>query len=139
MTPPPRAILFNGAGFVAEPRSGFVLTQGGVLGLADGDAAVRQAILLLISTAPGERVMRPGYGCHLHRLVFAPNDDTTAGLAIHYVRQALLRWEPRIAIIDIDAGADLDFASYLNIRLDYRIRRSQAVDTITFALDLQKV
>ena len=40
--------------------------------------------------------MRPGYGCHLFRLAFAPNDDTTAGLAIHYVRQALERWEPRI-------------------------------------------
>ena len=43
--------------------------------------SIRQAILLLFSTRPGERVMRPDYGCDIHRLVFSPNDDTTAGLA----------------------------------------------------------
>jgi len=48
--------------------------------------------------ASGERVLRPEYGCDLHRLVFSPNDATTAGLAVHYVRAALLRWEPRIEI-----------------------------------------
>ena len=70
------------------------------------EASVRQAILLLLSTRPGERVMRPTYGCDLHRLVFSPNDDTTAGLAIHYVRQALERWEPRIEVIRLDAGRE---------------------------------
>ena len=59
------------------------------LATVEGDDAVRQAILLLLTTRPGERVMRRTYGSLLHRLVFAPNDDTTAGLAIHYVRQAL--------------------------------------------------
>ena len=43
--------------------------------------------------------MRPDYGCELHRLVFSPNDDTTAGLAIHYVRRALERWEPRVEVL----------------------------------------
>ena len=56
--------------------------------------AVRQALFLLLSTTPGERLMRPGYGSRLHRLVFAPNDDTTAGLAIHYVRQAIAAGSP---------------------------------------------
>ena len=53
--------------------------------------AVRQSILMLLSTRPGERVMPPDYGCPIHRLVFSPNDATTAGLAIHYVRHSLLR------------------------------------------------
>ena len=47
--------------------------------------------------------MRPTYGCYLRRLLFAPNDDTTAGLAIHYVRSAIERWEPRIDILALDA------------------------------------
>jgi hypothetical protein len=51
-------------------------------------AAVRQSILLLLTTVPGERVMRPDYGCDLQKLVFSPNDATTHGLAIHYVRRA---------------------------------------------------
>ena len=75
-----------------------------------GDEAVRQSILLLLSTIPGERVMRPTYGCHLHRLVFWPNDDTTAGLAIHYVRRAVERFEPRVEVIRVDATRDADAA-----------------------------
>ena len=62
--------------------------------MTSGPDAVRQSILLLLSTRPGERVMRPDNGCDLYRLAFAPSDDMTAGLAIHYVRQAVERWEP---------------------------------------------
>ena len=75
------------AGLVATAVLIFVLWRAwldsarGRLAMVEGNAAVRQAIQMLLSTAPGERVMRPGYGCDLQRLVFAPNDDTTAGLA----------------------------------------------------------
>lgn len=81
-----RAIRFVGAGFDPGQGGGLGLTAAGGLAMTDGDETVRQALFLLLSTTPGERLMRPGYGSRLHRLVFAPNDDTTAGLAIHYVR-----------------------------------------------------
>jgi hypothetical protein len=80
--------------------------------------------------------MRPDYGCDLHRLVFSPNDDTTAGLAIHYVRQALERWEPRIEILRLDAGADEIFPERLNIVLDYRLRSSQQRDSMPLSINL---
>ena len=51
--------------------------------MVDGASAVRQSLMLLLSTQPGERIMRPEFGCDLYRLVFEPNDETTAGLAIH--------------------------------------------------------
>jgi len=110
----------------------------GAIELITGPAAVRQSIMMLLSTRPGERVMRPDYGCPLHRIVFSPNDATTAGLAIHYVRQALLRFEPRADILRIDAGpAENDAAgSMLAIRLDYRVRGTQQSDRIAFTLDL---
>src|SRR5262245_55772047 len=82
-----------------EPSAGMRFTPRGGIDLAEGNESVRQAILLLLSTRPGERVMRPDYGCLIHRLLFAPNDDTTAGLAIYYVQRALDRWEPRIDVI----------------------------------------
>jgi phage baseplate assembly protein W len=97
---------------------------------------VRQALLLLLTTRPGERVMRPDYGCELHRLVFSPNDDTTAGLAIHYVRRAIVRWEPRVEIVRIDAGRDPGEPGRLAIRLDYRLRSTRELDRLTFTLDL---
>ena len=80
--------------------------------------------------------MRPEYGSLLHRLVFAPNDDTTAGLAIHYVRQALARWEPRVEVLDVDAGADPDAPEQLVITLRYRVRASQAEATLTIPVEL---
>jgi uncharacterized protein len=104
--------------------------------MVTGTEAVRQSILLLLSTRPGERVMRPEYGCDLHRLAFAPNDAMTAGLAIHYVRQAVERWEPRAEIVNVDAGRDPDAPERLNILLEYRLPATQQMDQLFFSLDL---
>ena len=85
-----RAVPASSAPASTPADGGSALTAAGGLAMVHGDEAIRQAImLLLVSTVPGERLMRPDYGSHLHRLLFAPNDQTTAGLAIHYVRQAL--------------------------------------------------
>src|SRR6185436_9905702 len=111
----------------------------GALAMVEGDQSIRQAILLLLSTSPGERLMRPEYGSHLNRLLFAPNDQTTAGLAIHYVRQALERWEPRVEIVQLDAGADPGVPERLNIVLRYRVRASLSVDTLEYPLDLSDI
>ena len=104
--------------------------------MVDGHDSVRQAILLLLSTIPGERVMRPEYGCQLHRLVFSPNDETTAGLAIHYVRQALDLWEPRIDVQRLDAERNAEDPEQLTISLEYRVRATQQTDTTTFSFNL---
>ena len=112
-----------------------VASTGGV-DMVEGADAVRQGLLLLLSTIPGERVMRPDYGCPLHRLVFAPNDDTTAGLAIHYVRQAVERWEPRVDVVGVEADRDPELPERLEVTLDYRVRRTRQREAITVAVDL---
>jgi uncharacterized protein len=116
--------------------SGFSISPRGAIALVHSADSVRQAILLLISTRPGERVMRPTYGCHLFRLAFAPNDDTTAGLAIHYVRQALQTWEPRIEVLRLDAHAHPDHTSRLDIHLQYRLRLSARPEHLSLGLEL---
>jgi phage baseplate assembly protein W len=95
--------------------------------------------MMLLSTRPGERLMRPEYGCPLHRLAFEPNDAATAGLAMHYIRTALQRWEPRIDIITLvaDSGAVEHDEGVLAIRLEYRVRASSEIATMQFDLDLQ--
>jgi phage baseplate assembly protein W len=80
--------------------------------------------------------MRPTYGCNLNRLVFEPNDATTAGMAIHYVRQAIQRWEPRVEILQLDAGPDPYDRSRLEIVLDYRVRVVRITDRIVFPVNL---
>jgi hypothetical protein len=133
-----RAIRFAGAGLGTGRAggAGLVTTITGAVSMVAGDESIRQALVLLLGTSPGERLMRPQYGSHLHRLLFAPNDHTTAGLAIHYVRQAIQRWEPRVEIVDLDAGADPLVPTQLNIRLRYRVRASLAVEQLDYPLDL---
>jgi uncharacterized protein len=119
-----------------EDWAGLNFSPAGGIEMVDDHDSVRQAILLLLSTRPGERVMRPDYGCDLHKLVFSPNDDTTAGLAIHYVRQAINRWEPRIVVLRLDAYRDDDYPERLNILLEYRLRSMSQRDGLMFSVNL---
>ena len=116
--------------------AGLSINHVGGIAMTDENESVRQAILLLLSTVPGERVMRTLYGCDLFRLVFSPNDDTTAGLAMHYVRQAITRWEPRIDIIRLTAGRAHSEPALLEIQLEYRIRRTAQQDLLVYSVSL---
>lgn len=136
MTPQYRAVRFLDAGFASSQPGGLTTTATGGLAMVDGDESVRQALLTLLSTVPGERLMRPRYGSYLHRLLFAPNDATTAGLAIHYVRQAVERWEPRVDIVDVDADPDPHLPERLLVRLDYRVRATLTPGALVYPLDL---
>ena len=129
-------IELGAVGFQPDAPAGPTLTPAGRLEMVADGHAVRQAIVLLLTTLPGERVMRPDYGCPLDRLMFAPNDATTAGLAIHYVRQSLARWEPRIEIARLDAGIAAD-AGRLTVYLEYRLKSTGSTQRLDMALDLQ--
>lgn len=120
----------------SDEAAGLIISATGSVEMVEGYMSVRQAIMLLISTVPGERVMRPGYGCDLHKLIFSPNDDTTAGLAIHYIRQALDRWEPRIDVLRLDARRNPNDPGRLDILLDYRLRATHRDDALAFSVDL---
>src|SRR3712207_181593 len=91
---------FLGVGWRFPPRP----DGNGQIALAGGEERVRQAIWLILGTARGERVMRPDFGCGIHDLVFAPNSAGTTGQVDSLVRQALLRWEPRI---DVERVAEI--------------------------------
>ena len=126
---------FRGLGGVLTPGGLSLSPKGGIELVGQGDT-VRQAILMLISTRPGERVMRPEYGCYLFRLAFSPNDDTTAGLAIHSVRQALDLWEPRIEVLRLDANRNPEHPSRIDIDLQYRLRAVARAEHLTVGVDL---
>ena len=121
-----------------EGADGLRLSAKGGIQMIEALLSVRQSILLLLTTRPGERVMRPEYGCHIGRVVFSPNDDTSAGLAMHYVRQALERWEPRIEILRLDAGRNPDDSARMDIVLEYRLRSTQHSDRLLFPLYLSE-
>ena len=130
---PSRAWRFNHPDFDSG-EAGLALSPTGAIALLEDGAAIRQALLLLLSTARGERVMRPEYGCDLGRLIYWPNDATTAGLAIHYLREAIGRWEPRVELLAIDAGADPSAPGRLDISIEYRVRRTHVTDRLTYSV-----
>ncbi len=131
-----RAVAFAIPGFDDDVAPGLRLDARGRLATIDDEASIRQALLLLLSTRPGERVNRPGYGCHLWRLAFEGADNTTAGLAIHYVTQAVETWEKRVRILDVTAGVPEDEPSLLEVRMVYRVQSTLATDDIAVAVPI---
>ncbi|MGW1195792.1 GPW/gp25 family protein [Streptomyces sp. NPDC002536] len=115
-----------------------VITGTGRVGLASGSQDVEQALRIILSTAPGERPMRPEFGCGIHHLVFDPLDATTVARADTEVRRALDRWEPRIEVDDLlfstDAADAADAADtgvlYIDIR--YRLRATNEPRNLVF-------
>ena len=79
-----------------------VPVTGGSLALVAGDEAVRQSITAILVTEPGERVMRPGFGCGLRRYLMRPNDATTRAEIKRDVELSLAAWEPRIRLRSVD-------------------------------------
>jgi hypothetical protein len=107
-----------GRGWAFPPHVG---PQGGIA-LTEEQNEIEQAIHLILSTSPGERVMRPTFGCQLQDLVFAPNNSHTAARARRYVEEALGMWEPRINVIQIDVRQAGDEDNRLSIEIQYEIK-----------------
>lgn len=76
----------------------------GSIALATRDQEIEQAIRLILGTAPGERAMRPEFGCRIGDHVFGPANASTAGRIAYDVRSALERWEPRIDVTDVQVS-----------------------------------
>lgn len=97
-----------------------------------GEEKIRQSIWLILSTAPGERQMRPEFGCGIHDLVFQPNTAALRDVVQEKVREALLRWEPRIDVLDVRVETPPEGNNYLLIRIDYRMRANNAFYNLVY-------
>jgi phage baseplate assembly protein W len=132
-----RTFAFQHPDIPSRLGTGLLVNASGEMVTVELGESVRQGIFILLTTIPGERVMRPDYGCDLHQLVFSPNDETTAGLAIYYVRRALDLFEPRAEVLRIDAGPNPDDPGRLDVTVDYRVRATQQDGQLTVSISLQ--
>jgi Bacteriophage baseplate protein W len=105
--------------------------RGGV-GLVQGDEDIQQAIGLILRTAPGERVMRPEFGCAIHDVVFDTIDAAMIGTVEVAVRQALERWEPRVDVVGVDFELSSRSAGVLDVMISYRIRATNRRNNLVF-------
>lgn len=108
------------------------VTPGGAIAQAKYEQRIEESIYLILSTAKGERVMRPDFGCGIHELVFASNNTTTIALVVQTVRQALVAYEPRIDVLDISAETAPDEPNLLLIRINYRVRANNARGNLVY-------
>ncbi len=93
----------------------------GGIALVAREREIEEAIRLILGTAPGERPMRPEFGCRIHDEVFAPVSAGSAGRIAQYVREALERWEPRVEVNDVAVTVDAADASVFYIEISYTV------------------
>ena len=108
------------------------VTPGGTIAQARYEQRLEESIYLILSTARGERVMLPEFGCGIHELVFAPNNTTTLTVVVQTVREALVAYEPRIDVLDVDAETAPEEPNLLLIRINYRIRANNALGNLVY-------
>ena len=95
--------------------------QRGAIALAQGETDIAQAISIILATAPGERPMRPEFGCAVHDHVFDILDASAFGAIESAVREAIERWEPRAAVVAVDFDLGARHEGRLDIVLTYEI------------------
>ena len=105
-----------------------VNARGGI-SLSSGSQDIEQAIGIILSTRPGERVMRPNFGCGAHELLFEPRDAATMSLLQEYVLDALRMWEPRIQVLSVDVSADSQSGGLL-AEIEYMIKATHDTRSI---------
>ena len=118
---------FLGTGFAFPLR----VTPNGSIALAREEELVQQSIWLILATGKGELKRNPTFGCGINDYVFTDNTPSNQAQIAHQVREALLRWERRIDIIDIRVG-DGEAPNHLLISVDYRLRSTHAFGNMVF-------
>ncbi|MFG1804897.1 GPW/gp25 family protein [Streptomyces sp. NPDC049040] len=119
---------FIGAGWAFPGR----IDPTGAVALVTGRREIEESIRLILATAPGERPMRPMFGCAIHDYVFAPADAATAGQLAYEVRMSLERWEPRIELAEVAVTFDTADLGKLYIDVRYSVRGTNDPRNLVF-------
>jgi phage baseplate assembly protein W len=112
------------------------INQRGGWAVTKYEEKVKESIKVILSTAKGERVMRPDFGCNIYEFVFTTLDSTNLTLIKSAVREALLRWEPRIEINEIDVKPDTVREGRLLVYVAYTIRATNSADNLVYPFHL---
>ena len=112
------------------------VTPAGRIAQARYEQRIEEAVLLILSTAKGERVMMPDFGCGIHDLAFSPNTPGACSAVVDAVRSALVKFEPRIDVLDV--ATETQGENLLLIRINYRIRANNAIGNLVYPFYIQE-
>lgn len=137
------ARAFLGTGWAFPPRFDAVPTpvpagqppvRVAQAGMVSAEEDIRQSLLILLGTTPGERLMQPAYGCGVRRLVYEVLNESLLTEVRHLIEKAILFFEARIDVEDVHVNADEWHAGLLRVRIDYRVRRTNSRNNLVYPL-----
>lgn len=106
--------------------------KAGGITLTQYERDIEESIYIILSTAKGERRMRPNFGCGIHDLVFHPNNATTWTLIADSVEEALGWWEPRIEVTNVDVRPDPTETAKLVINIEYQVKTTNDMRSLVY-------
>lgn len=104
----------------------------GRIALSEYEQDIRESIRIILATAPGERLMRPDFGCGIHELVFSTISRITLGQFESRIRQSIIKWEPRVEIVRLDISTKDAANGKLEIQLTCRVRETNNEFNLVF-------
>lgn len=113
------------------------LDQRGGIAVTTGDEKIKESIRLILSTAKGERVMLPEFGCDINEFVFSVINTTTLTMMKSAVREALVQWEPRIEVLGVEVSTDNLEHGALHMQVNYKIRATNREDNLVYPFYLR--
>lgn len=108
-----------------EPRTGLVAS-------VQHEEDIRQSIRIILETTPGERVMRPNFGCGIHEMVFDALDSTAIQRIRSIVDESLRRCEARIDVLDVTVEETPSEQGRLIVEIEYRVRKTNQTGNLVF-------
>jgi phage baseplate assembly protein W len=104
---------------------------------SEGELNVRESIGLILQTQPGERVMMPDFGCGLEQFLFEPNNIATLRLIQEEVKRAIVRWERRVRLDDVQVATNPADARAVDITLYYTLVATRKQERLSMVMRLQ--
>jgi uncharacterized protein len=129
-----KVFLGSGIGFPLQQNS-----QTQDLQIVEYEESVYQSVLTILGTAKGERAMRPDFGCGIYDLTFEPQSDATASTVSQMVQEALLRFEPRIDVVDVEVTSQSEPAGeVLRVNVNYQVRATNNAFNLVYPFYLER-
>jgi phage baseplate assembly protein W len=104
----------------------------GEIALVSAERDIEQAVRIILATRPGERVMRPEFGCRASELLFEPRNSAMETLMQQYVEEALTRWEPRIEVQWVRVLSDNTQDGAIVVEVNYLIKATHDQRSIVY-------
>jgi phage baseplate assembly protein W len=123
---------FLGRGIAFPPRVG----ADGRVSWSEGETNIREAVRIVLMTAPGERLRRSTFGAGLDTFLFEPNTTMTRRQLEDRITRALAAWEPRISLESVDVDEDPADPSSAIATVTFRIVASQSLERVTASISL---